>query len=194
LTLDDLARAKGELSAVVQTRGWTTRQFAKQVRKAIPDVNERAAISKWIDANGSPSELLWGANHTKHEYRQAYIDAMHLSGDLLTAARNLQSYFDARLQEAMDAGILDHGIEDYIHRIFRKRSQYRESDKRVCSVWNPEPKPGAREKAYLPSGLGSGAPWLPGCAGLPAACHGLRGESFQSDCSTRVCEKSGWVH
>jgi hypothetical protein len=123
LTIDDLTRAKGDLSALRETRGWTVRQFAKEVRRAIPDRRQRAAISKWIDANGASGELLWGANHTKPEYRQAYIDAMHLSGDMLTSARNLQSYFDARLQEAIDAGILDHGIEDYIHRVFERDAQ-----------------------------------------------------------------------
>jgi hypothetical protein len=116
--IDDMLREKGELSKALEERGYRVTQFANTVLKNVKSKSERAAVLKWVDAGGSTGDLLWGANHTKPQYRQAYIDAMHLSGDALTAAQNIRNYFEARLQEAIDAGVLEHGVENFIHRIF----------------------------------------------------------------------------
>lgn len=120
-TLDDMLLAKGDLSAEIEKRGWRTRQFAKTVSKAVPSKRDQAAISKWVDAGGDLTVLQQGYADTKPEYKQAYADAMHLSGDLLIAAQNVRNYFESRLQEAIDAGVLQDGVEDYIHRIYEKK-------------------------------------------------------------------------
>lgn len=124
---DDLLKAKGELSAELETRGWRVREFAKAVKRQIPDVRRRAAIAKWIDAGGDAATLQQGLANTKPAYRQAYADALKLSGDDLTAAQNIANFFEARLQEAIDAGVLEHGIADYIHRIYEKDSPQRKN-------------------------------------------------------------------
>ncbi|MBU6231541.1 hypothetical protein KGP36_02635 [Patescibacteria group bacterium] len=142
-TLDDLKRAKGELSAEVEMRGWRVRKFAKQVLKAIPDRGQRAAIAKWVDAGGDQNELHWGFMQTTPEYQQAYADAMHLSGDALTAAQNIRNFFESRLQEAIDAGVLESGVDDYIHRIYEK-----------------DPKMAQQMAAYAQSGILSRNPSL----------------------------------
>jgi len=119
--IDDLLRSKGELSAELEKRGWRTRAWVKQANKSIPRARDQAAIAKWIDAGGDAAELRRGAAETKPQYRQAYEDALNLKGDLLVAAENARNYFDSRLQEAIDAGVVKAGVEDYIHRIYESR-------------------------------------------------------------------------
>jgi hypothetical protein len=120
-TIDDLHRAKGELSAAVESRGWLTREWAKSAEKAFPNKRDQAAIAKWVDAGGDKAELARGASETKPEFRRAYEDAMALSGDKLVAAENIKEYFQSRLKEAQEADVLKEGVEDYIHRIYERR-------------------------------------------------------------------------
>lgn len=117
---DDLLKAKGELSAALESRGWRVREFAKAVKADIPDVRKRNAIAKWVDAGGDDARLALGEAATKPEYKQAYRDARNLSPEDKIKAQNIQNFFEARLQEAVDAGVLETGLQDYIHRIYPK--------------------------------------------------------------------------
>lgn len=119
--IDDLLRAKGELSASKETRGWQVRKWVQQAKQATPSLRDQAAISKYIEAGGDPAQLRRGMAETKPRFKQAYQDALNLSPDLKVAAQNISNYFDSRLQEAIDAGVLKEGIEDYIHRIYESK-------------------------------------------------------------------------
>ena len=116
--IDDLLRAKGDLSQAIESRGWRLRKWEVAAKKAIPNARDQAAIAKWVDAGGDRATLERGLAEAPARYKQAYQDALNLSGDKLTSAQNVQNYFEARLQEAIDAGVLEHGIENYIHRIY----------------------------------------------------------------------------
>lgn len=118
--LDDMLKAKGELSAEIEKRGWRVRQFVKTVEKAMPTERQRAAVLKWVDSGGDMTELQRGLNETPAQYKQAYSDAMKLSGDDLIAAKNIRSYFEERLDDAIDSGVLQEGVEDYIHRLYER--------------------------------------------------------------------------
>ncbi len=120
-TIDDLLRAKGELSAQLETRGWRVRKWEEQAKRSVPRKRDQAAIAKWVDAGGDVALLQQGLAQTRSEYKQAYQDALDLQGDLLVAAQNIQNYFESRLQEAIDAGVLKDGVEDYIHRMYEYR-------------------------------------------------------------------------
>lgn len=123
---DELLKAKGVLSAELETRGWRVREFAKNVQRAIPDKRRRAAIAKWIDAGGDDARLTLGEAATKPQFKQAYRDARNLTPEEKVHAQNIQNYFEARLDEAIDAGVLEQGLEDYLHRIYPKDSATRQ--------------------------------------------------------------------
>lgn len=118
--LDDLLKAKGDLSATIESRGWLNRKFSERVKKQFPDPKERAAIRKYVDAGGDMTKLQQGLAEAPQQYKQAYQDAMNLSPDAKVGAENIRSYFESRLQEAIDYGILKDGVEDYIHRIYER--------------------------------------------------------------------------
>lgn len=125
-SIDDMLKAKGELSAELEKRGWRVRAFVQTVKNAIPDVRRRNAIAKWVDSGGDAATLQQGLASTQPKYRQAYQDALNLKGDDLIHAQNIQNFFQSRLQEAIDAGVLEHGIEDYLHRMYPKDSPFKQ--------------------------------------------------------------------
>lgn len=117
---DSIKKIKGELSAEIESGGWRLRKFEKAVKRAFSDPKERAAISNWIEHDGDAASLTKAMNETAPEFRKSYQDALNLSDDAKVAARNVKNYFESVLQEAIDAGVIDHGIEDYLHRVYQK--------------------------------------------------------------------------
>lgn len=123
---DAYSKLLGKLSQALETRSWDAHRFEKSVKKAIPQMRRRVAIAKWVDAGGDRSALQEGLANAPERYKQAYRDALNLSGDDLTHAQNIQNYFEARLNEAIAAGVLEHGLEDYIHRIYPRDTPFRQ--------------------------------------------------------------------
>lgn len=123
---DAYSKLLGKLSQALETRSWDAHLFRKHALKAVPQLRRRAAIAKWVDAGGNRSALQEGLANAPERYKQAYRDALNLSGDDLTHAQNIQNYFEARLNEAIAAGVLEHGLEDYIHRIYPRDTPFRQ--------------------------------------------------------------------
>lgn len=123
--LDPILKTKGQLSYELEARGWRMRQAMKEMRRAVPSRAAREAIAKYVDAGGDTSKLQESAATVPAGRRQAYVRAMQLSADEKIVAEHIRSYFDSRLQEAIDAGVVSQGIEDYIHRIYPRDTQWR---------------------------------------------------------------------
>lgn len=116
--------------------------FAKETAKVIPQPARQAAISKWIDAGGDPAILQAGEATTRPEFKQAYRDAQNLSPEELNLAKNIQNYFDAKLQDAIDSGLLESGLDNYIHRIYPKEGNARNSALAAINAGTLQPNPG----------------------------------------------------
>lgn len=116
---NQLAREQSSLQA---------RRFANHVLREMPvlrDIRTREAISKWVEADGDPVKLQKGVREAPAGRKRAYQDALTLSPDAVAAARHVQSYFEARLGDAIQADVLEGGIENYIHRIYEKNSSWK---------------------------------------------------------------------
>src|SRR5260370_41257649 len=112
----------GEWMGVHQKGGFEVRQFQKAGKKAVLNPLTREAITNWIEADGNEDLLRQRAAASKGALKKGYEAALKLNDKEQTIARNVQSYFEARLQEGIDAGILDHGIEDYVNHIWKKEN------------------------------------------------------------------------
>lgn len=123
--IDDITRAKGLLSEELETRGWRLRQAKKQFESSVPDKRVRDAISKWIDTGGDEALLRNQAVTVPGDKRAAYERALALTPDEKLAATHIKNYFESRLKEAQDAGVLEDGIEDYIHRIYKRDTPWK---------------------------------------------------------------------
>lgn len=121
--VDDLLRAKGLLSEALETRGRQVYKWVRAAKKAVPQGRYQAAIRKWVDAGGDMEKLKEGARETKPQFRRAYEDAQNLSPENLKIAQETRKYHEARLQEAIDAGVLEDGVTDYIHRMYERRPE-----------------------------------------------------------------------
>lgn len=125
MDLDPILKTKGETSAELETRGWRLRQAMKDMRRAVPSRAAREAISKYVDAGGDMEKLRQSAETVPSGRRKPYVRAMQLTPEEKLAAGHIQSFFESRLQEAIDADVLAHGVEDYLHRIYPRDTQWR---------------------------------------------------------------------
>lgn len=123
---DDIKAAVGDRHLALTDSVINNRKTAAVSEKAVPNPLDRAAISKWVDAGGDMEILKRGAAETVDRYKPAYEAAQNLSPELQTVARNVRNYFEARLQDAIDNGIIEGGVEDYIHRFYPGKSAWRD--------------------------------------------------------------------
>ncbi len=96
------------------------RQFVKTINKKIPQ-DRQVAITNYIQADGNAAVLRQRADLSKTpKLRKGYEDALTLNRDEKIAADQIRMYLDNRLQEGIDSGILDHGLENYITQIWKR--------------------------------------------------------------------------
>ena len=113
--------------------------FSQAIKKAIPDKITREAMTIWIESHPTlqntpdgkatiegDSDLIkyWrdnGARAQDPALGAAYQRALELTPDEKTFALNVKNYFDAVLDQAKKAGVLDKGIEDYVTHIWNLR-------------------------------------------------------------------------
>lgn len=117
----------GDRHLALSESALNTRRFVKSAMKAIPDKLTREAITNWVDNGGDMEKLKAARAGTKPAYQAGYDRAMKLTPEETIVARNIQQYFEARLKEAQEAGILEDGIENYIHRYYEKDSPWKQS-------------------------------------------------------------------
>lgn len=95
------------------------REFVRNVRKNIKNPLTREAITNYIQADGDMKVLAARAAASNIKYRPGYEAAMKLTPEQQTFAANVRQYFDAMLADGIKAGLLDHGIENYINQVWK---------------------------------------------------------------------------
>ena len=76
----------------------------------------------YIQAEGDISTLQERANQTTDPaLKRGYENAAKLTPDEITFADNVHQYFNSMLDRAIDADILDHGVENYVNQIWEKK-------------------------------------------------------------------------
>jgi hypothetical protein len=126
-TFDTLKGLIGDRHLALTESARNARKFMKNAMKAIPDQRAREAISNWVDAGGDAAVLEKGMETTKDRFKPGYARALALTPEETVIAKNIQNYFEARLADAQEAGILEDGIENYIHRYYEKDSPWKQS-------------------------------------------------------------------
>jgi hypothetical protein len=116
----------GDRHLALSESALNARRFVKNATKALPDALTREAISNWVDNGGDETKLRAGLAATKDRYKPGYERALKLSPEEINIARNIQNYFEARLKDAQEAGILEDGIENYIHRYYEKDTSWKD--------------------------------------------------------------------
>ncbi len=117
--------ALGERHLALSESTINARKYVNEARKAVPDKVDREAISNYVDTGGDAALLDRASSETPARYKAGYERAKNLTPDQKIAAENLRQYFEKRLEDAQEAGILEDGIENYLHRIYEKDSDFK---------------------------------------------------------------------
>jgi len=97
-------------------------RFAKEINRIFPK-DRQEAMRKWYLADGNPESLkTWADGIDDPALKKMYQDALTLTPEEQRIARNIRQYHDAKLQEAIDAGILSQGVDNYIRRTWKKEN------------------------------------------------------------------------
>ena len=111
---DTVGRYDGQL----QFGSWEMKKFRDTIRTAIPDKLRREAITNYVQANGDMSVLEQRAKSSSSAHRPGYNTALTLNPAEIEIAKNVRIYFDQKLDEAHNAGMLKDGVENYVNQIW----------------------------------------------------------------------------
>lgn len=123
--IDDYTSALGQRHLELSESVANAKEFVASAEKAVPNKTTQEAISNYIDTGGKEDLLRQGLAETKAPYKAGYEKAMDLTPEEQSIAENTKNYFESRLDDAIEAGILEDGIEDYIHRIYETESPWK---------------------------------------------------------------------
>lgn len=98
-------------------------KFVNVLMKRIPDKARREAMTNWLEAEGDQDVLRERAQQARPAYRKGYEDALTLTDEEKTFVQNVRNFMDSELDEAQKAGILEHGVDNYIQHIWKRGSR-----------------------------------------------------------------------
>ena len=119
----DYHTAIGRFSGTLNRSAWELRQFTKEIKDKLPDERQREAVTNWLQANGDDQILAQRAAASKGSTRAGYERARTLTQEEIGYAKMYEAHFDRRLKEAIQLGILDHGIDNYVPQIWKPDAQ-----------------------------------------------------------------------
>jgi hypothetical protein len=114
----DFADSRGKWDYALQRSSHEAMEFAKNIKAGIPDDLTREALVNYIQAGGDDSVLQQRAEASDGDLRKGYEAARALTDEQRIQAQNISNYFDAKLQQAKDSGMLSAGVENYVNQIW----------------------------------------------------------------------------
>jgi len=119
---NDFKQAIGQWSLADNQTSLKVRKAITDLKKAIPDPLKREAITNWIQAGGDEALLRERANASKPKYKKGYESALKLTDEEKSHAQNISKYLSDMLEEGINSGMLNHGIENYITQVWKKEN------------------------------------------------------------------------
>jgi hypothetical protein len=99
------------------------RQSVRQIERAVPDKVAREGITAWLQANGDKTQLAeWAKQSTHLEYKRGYEAALKLTPEQIKVAERLREFYRDMLVTLQNAGLVDHGVENYVSQIWVKQN------------------------------------------------------------------------
>lgn len=120
----DFKDLTGKYQGALQYSDWELQRFSHAIKRAVPDKVRREAITNYIEADGNRNVLQQRAAASRPDFRPGYEAALELTPEERTLADNIRNFHDAELKEAIKAGILEHGLENYVQHLWKKDSPW----------------------------------------------------------------------
>lgn len=115
----DFISALKDWQGADQRTSFEVRKWIQRLRKQIDPLTDEA-ITNYIQTDGDRAVLAARAATSKPEFRLGYERALNLSQEEQTIAENGRQYFDAKLQDGINAGLMNQGVENYILQVWKK--------------------------------------------------------------------------
>jgi N12 class adenine-specific DNA methylase len=123
LTQTDFKDAQKNLNWAYQKADFDARKLADAIKEAMPDKDRREALTNWIEADGNEELLRDRAEKSKGKAKRGYELALQLTEPEKLIARNINNTQDALLAEAINAGMLEHGVDLYMMHIWKRENK-----------------------------------------------------------------------
>ena len=114
----DFKDSRGKWDYALQRSSHEAMQFAKDIKAGIPDPLTREAFVNYIQAGGDDVVLQQRSEASDGDLKKGYDAARNLTDDQKIQAQNISNYFEAKLQQAQDAGMLKAGIDNYVNQVW----------------------------------------------------------------------------
>jgi len=152
--VSDFAKAREEYVGSYQISNFEAKKFGATIRKEIPDALKREAIVNYIQADGDPGLLKRQfeqstLNTATTKYAAGYKAAMELKGNERVFADNVRNYFDSKLQQGIESGLLEQGLTDYVNQIWEKENPVTSKLKSDIAYGRLQPNPSLIRKRLL---------------------------------------------
>ena len=118
----DFKNALGKWSLADNQTSFVVRKAVTQIKKAIPDDLRREAITNWIQAGGDEALLRERADKSKPKFKKGYEAALTLTPEEKAHAQDISKYLSDMLEEGINSGMLNHGVENYINQVWKKEN------------------------------------------------------------------------
>lgn len=142
----DFKDALGDYQGTRQITGFKAAEFAKEIQKTIPS-EAQEGITNWIEAQGDRQVLQERLNATADPKLEAgYKAALNLSPEQQALAESVKDYFNSRLKEAQDLGVLDQGVENYVHHIWDRENSFTQEVTKEVNTGLLKKNPGLAKK------------------------------------------------
>ena len=96
-----------------QRTSYENYQYAKALTDKVPLPVRRKAISVWLDAGGDENLLRYQAAALPDKYKPIWEAALKLTADEKRIANDIKANFAAKLDDAVNVGMIKQGREDY---------------------------------------------------------------------------------
>ncbi len=96
-----------------QYTGLQTRRWVKTINDAVENPLRQMAISVWLDAKGDMGLLRYQAAAVPERFRRIYETALELTPGEKELGLKVKADFASKLEDALNAGLIKKGREDY---------------------------------------------------------------------------------
>lgn len=118
--VNDLDRRVGQWNGAEWENSQAAREFNDQIKDKFKDRSKLRALSNWINAGGDKELLARQAQLAKDPAtRKTYEDALKFGGEEEKLASAIRQYHDEMLARGKREGVLEEGLENYLHRYYR---------------------------------------------------------------------------
>jgi len=115
-----LEQAIKEYDAAMQVADGELWQTGKAIQKQFPDALRQEAMTNYLQAAGDDAALASRATASKGRTAQGYTVAQQLTQQETDFVQRVREYHDARLQQLIDAGMLEEGVENYVRQLYEQ--------------------------------------------------------------------------